>query len=1051
MSQFHHSYMNKLKFCFLCLLTFLNVSSLFSQNQLPKTEGVVFDTYKLTPIAGALVNITGLSSSVTTDSNGKFSVQTPNADAEITVSFPGYYTHVQPLLSGKKLNIFLIPDYKKSYSDVILLPVRGEENIRNKQTNLFSVQKSDIGGTVTETEQILSLIPGVEIIGKSGMPGEGSYYNVRGSASFTASTSPLVVVNGIPYMPDMNESGIIGGFSKNVFNFLNPKDVKNITVLKGSDATLYGSLGSNGVILIETDKATDLDTKVEFSTELGIDVNQSRLPVMGVTDFKNYIGNVALTKYDDMAKVLETFPFLVDDPNYYYKYLYNNNTVWQNLIYAPGITTDNVLKIKGGDAIAKYDVSIGYKNKGGQLKNSGFSKYYARLNSDVNLSRKISFYSSISMAYMDYNVQEQGLLAESNPMLAAMKKGPIFSPYKKDADNNLLPDFAPIRDASNNLLENNMVSNPLALLSKVSGNQHDYDIHINGGLIYKMNENFTVNGVLGLYYNYSRQNMFLPGVTEKSIMPLFYQLANNTVRSAQGFTFNTYYNVNANYRKTIDRVHKIDATAGFQIARNYTEYDAGTGYNTANDFYKTLGYVSSVSRNYFGYNHAWNWLNLIASVKYDYKGIIGAGLSTTFDASSATGADASLFQVYPALNVVWNTKNTDFYDADFINKLNVRAEFAVTGNSRFSSSLSKYYYINKVYRELSGLTLAGIPNTEIIPETKNTLNFGIDASLFNHRLDITADVYRSMNHNLIMPVSVSAAYGTDFLYKNAASAVSTGYELGISYAALVQGDFKWNIGASVAGNRNSVSSLGGQNNLVFEMADGSALISEIGKPLYSFYGYQTTEGNVVFATTEQAQAAVLKNSAGKTFRAGDVHFVDKNSDGVIDDRDRVHLGSADPKMFGRIFTSLEYKNFALMANFGYSYGNMMYNAVRRNMESMSNFTNQLTSVNKRWMSEGQNTFVPRAEFADPMGNNRFSDRWIENASFLKLKELALSYKFNFMEGTTVYLSADNIFTITEYLGLDPETMYSYDASLRGFDYAKIPLPRSFKLGFNIKL
>ncbi len=1043
--------MNKIKLCIFCLFAFLNIAWLASQNQRSTIEGVVIDPFKNLPVEGASVNITGKTSSVVTDAQGKFSVQTDIEGAQITVSFPGYYTASQVVTPAKSIRIFLIPLDKKSYSNNVLLPFKGAVNNMNKQTNLYSVQKSNIGGAVTETEQVLSLIPGVEIIGKSGMPGEGSFFNIRGASSFTASSSPLIVVNGIPYMPDMNESGIIGGFSRNILSFLNPKDVSNITVLKGAEASLYGSLGSNGVILIETDKATDLDTKVEFTTELGFDANQSRLPVMGVTDFKSYTGNVALTKYDDMATVLNNFPFLVDDPGYYYKYLYNNNTDWQSYIYAPGLTTDNVLKIKGGDAIAKYDVSIGYKNKGGQLKNTGFSKYYARLNSDVNLSRKISFYSSISMAYMNYNVQEQGMMSESNPMLAAMKKGPIFSPYKKDADNNLLPDFAPIRDASGSLIENNMVSNPLALVNVVKGNQHDYDIHINGGLNYKLNENFSLNGMLGLYYNYSRQNMFLPGVTEKSIMPLFYQLANNTVRSAQGFTFNNYFNVNANYQKTFNHIHKIDATAGFQLSSNYTEYDAGTGYNTANDFYKTLGYVNSISRNYFGYNHAWNWLNFNTVVKYDYKGILGVGLTGSLDASSATGVDAPLFQFYPAINIVWNAVNSVLYDVDFINKLNVRAEYAVSGNSRFSSSLSKYYYINKVYRELSGLTLAGVPNTKIIPETKNTLNFGIDASFFNHRLDITADIYRSLNHNLIMPVSVSAAYGADYLYKNAASAINTGYELGVNYAAIVKGDFKWNIGASVAGNKCEISSLGGQNNMVFEMSDGSALISENGKPLYSFYGYQTAAGNSVFATTADAQAAALKNSAGKTFRAGDVHFIDQNNDGIIDDRDRVNLGSADPDLFGRIFTSLQYKNFELSANFGYSLGNQMYNAVRRNMESMSGFTNQLVSANKRWMSEGQVTQIPRAEYGDPMGNNRFSDRWIENASYLKLKELSLSYKFNFLEGTTVFLSAENLLMITDYLGLDPETMYSYDVSLRGFDYAKIPLPRSFKLGFNIKL
>jgi hypothetical protein len=218
--------------------------------------------------------------------------------------------------------------------------------------------------------------------------------------------------------------------------------------------------------------------------------------------------------------------------------------------------------------------------------------------------------------------------------------------------------------------------------------------------------------------------------------------------------------------------------------------------------------------------------------------------------------------------------------------------------------------------------------------------------------------------------------------------------------------------------------------------------------LYSFYGYKT---NGVFASDEVAATANLKDAAGKSFSAGDIIFIDQNNDNTIDDRDRVNLGNANPKLFGSFNSLLQYKNFEISAVMSYNSGNLMYNAVRRDMESMKDFTNQLVSVRNRWMSQGQVTQMPRAVYGDPIGNARFSDRWIEDASYLKLKELTISYKLNFLNGTTVYLSGENLFTITNYLGLDPETMYSYDASLRGFDYAKVPLPRSFKLGFNIKL
>ena len=186
------------------------------------------------------------------------------------------------------------------------------------------------------------------------------------------------------------------------------------------------------------------------------------------------------------------------------------------------------------------------------------------------------------------------------------------------------------------------------------------------------------------------------------------------------------------------------------------------------------------------------------------------------------------------------------------------------------------------------------------------------------------------------------------------------------------------------------------------------------------------------------------------FGAGDMHFVDQDGNGIIDEKDRVNLGSADPNIYGSIYTTLRYKNFELSVNFGYSQGNKAYNAVRRIGESMSDYGNQLSSTNRRWQSNGDVTSIPKATYGDPMENNRFSDRWIEDASYLKLKEIYVSYKFNFLRGTTIFASAENVCTFTKYLGLDPETYYSYDSSMRGFDYGKISLPRSFKVGVKLE-
>lgn len=1041
------------KLKFIAFFVWCSISIAMSQQSGVRLEGIVVDPVSQSPIAGAVVSITGLDESILTNAGGQFSVVIPFAYGEITTWYPGFYVDKQPIAGRSSVRIILVPADKKGYSEQFISPTGGLTHIREKYSNLSSLQKSDIGKHTTNVEQSLYEMPGVQVIGKSGMPGEGSYFSIRGVNSLTANTTPLMVVNGVPYMPDMNESGIIGGFSKSALNAIHPADIQNITVLKGSEAAMYGSLGANGVIMIETDKAVDLDTRVELISQIGIDRNQARMPVMGVKDFKSYIGNVALTRYEDMAAILNLFPFLVDDPNYFYQYLYNNNTDWQSQIYAPALTTDHVLKIKGGDAIAKYDLSIGYKKQGGQLIGTDYTKYFTRINSDVNLSRKISLFSSISMAYLDYKAHEQGMLPATNPLLAAMKKGPLFSPYQKDNNNNLLPDFAVVRNEDNSLITNNLVSNPLAIVKSLMADEHGYDIQINAGLNYQISDFLRLKGIAGIYYHMTRQDVFVPGITNRTIMPLNNQLAINTVRSAEGSTTNRYYNLDLDYSRVFNTVHAIRASVGSQIAQNYTEYDAGTGYNTANDFYKTLNNVTSSSRSYFGYIDVWNWWNLNANVKYLYNQQVAVGLNVSADASSATGPDAPFFQVYPALNVAWLAKNSWLKDVEEVNRLNIRAEWMNSGNSRFSSSLSKYHYVNKVFRELSGLVRAGIPNTEIVPELNTTFGAGIDATLFDHRLDVTLDVYSTRNKNLIMPISISSAFGVNYLYDNVATTQNAGVEAGVQIALIRQKQMKWYVGATIAANSDKVISLGGQDQLVLEMEDGAAIRTRVNESVYAFYGYQT---NGIIASSADAAVAGLNGQplttfVGTAFQAGDVRFVDQNGDGVIDDRDRVNLGSAAPLFYGSFNTSFSYGNLELGALFSYSYGNKMYNAVRRNMESMTDFTNQLITVNRRWMYEGQVTDMPRANFGDPMGNSRFSDRWIEDASYLKLKELTLSYHLKeVMKGTTLFIAGENLFTLTNYLGMDPETMYSYDASLRGFDYAKVAHPLTYKLGFKIQ-
>jgi TonB-linked SusC/RagA family outer membrane protein len=1039
--------MNKLRNILLALFICFNGISYIMAQELLQVTVKVIEPYAHTPIVGAVITGSGIAGSIKTNEQGEATFSVSSLNGQIVVWYPGYYSNTQSIAGRSLVKVTMVPADKFGYSENVFLPFRGKVNEEEKSTSLSSIQKNNISLSKISVGQTFSSIPGVQRIDKSGMAGEGSYFSIRGVNTIIGNSSPLIVLNGVPQFPDMGESSVISGYSKDIFNSIDAQDIENITFLKGSDAAMYGSLGSNGVILIETDKATDLDTKVQFIGQYGADFNQSNMPVMGVNDYKRYMGEMVLTAYDDMADALELFPYLVDDPSYYYKYLYNNNTDWQDLIYKPSFVTDNLLKIKGGDAIAKYDLSFGYLNKKGQLDGTGFTRYMARINSDVNLSKNFSLFANFSMVYSENKLQEQGMLPYTNPLVAAMKKAPLLSPYIKDADNNESPDYAKIYDSDGNLIVNNMVSNPLALIHKVEAESKIYDIQLSGGLNITVNNYLKLAGLAGLSYNIDRQRCFIPGMDIEAIMPLDNLLAKNTVRAGVGESFNMYYSANGTYTRTFNSVHSIRVIVGGQVAINTNKFDAGSGRNTSSDFYKTLTYVNAVGRKFWGSDNLWNWMNFYLNAQYVYNNQIGVGLNSSLDAASSVGDDATRFSAFPSLNIAWYAKNSPLLrSVEWINKLNLRAEYSTTGNSRFSSMYSKNYYMVEPFRGISGLVRSGMPNTSLQSEITRTLDLGFDFSALDNRLDITFDYYNGKSSDVILPSSISSAFGVDYYYDNVASIKNSGIELGFQAAVLRNQNLKWYVGASIAKNKNEVTDLGSANSIVTEYSDGSALVSEIGKSLYSFYGYKT---NGIYASSSDALSDGFINEKGYSFAAGDVRFVNQNSDKVMNSSDRVNLGSAEPDFFGNIYTSVQYKSFELAITLNYSYGNKAYNALRRELESETDFGNQLVSVNRRWASEGQITDMPRATYGDPMGNSRFSDRFIEDASYLKIKEVMLSYKLKFMPGSTMYVSGENLYTFTDYLGQDPEFMYSYDSQLKGYDCAKVALARSFRVGFKL--
>lgn len=1020
------------------------------------------------PISGVVISSPGCKIARSAE-DGSFTFSGLKGDAAVTFKHAGFYNKVENVKTSDfsdAITVHMISEKVTRYNESVVLPdglVEGDQTLSGKP----NVNRKDFAlGTMT-VEDAMRGLNGLQVTGKSGMPGEGAYIQLRGIHTFFGDNQPLYVINGIPFLPDMSDSKVISGYSRSVFEALNGQDIKNITVLKGGEAAIYGSLAGNGVVLIETDQPTDetLNTRISFNALYGVNWNKRRIPLMDAMQYKGYLTDIGLThtsKYKNQEDFFKDFTFL-SDPSAANADLYANNTNWQDQVLRNSSTMDFLFRVEGGDNIAKYNISLGYMGNNGTIKNTNLDRYHAQINASVLISRKLQILASVNTAYLTGNFAEQGLSYETNPLLTSYRRSPLLSPYRSDIYGKLISNYSTygygvIDDPDY------YVSNPLAVASTIDAKQRQYDLNARANIVYTPNQFLTFNAIVGFYYNYMQENTFIPGITDNSVLYLSdrFGKAENTVRAATNYTFNMYYNINGTYKRTFNDVHALKVTAGAHMTHTSYENDAAFARNTPNDFYRTMGDATGIGKYFDGYNRKWGWLNMYLNAGYTYNDLVRVGFVASVDGSSTdsqksvkvfnTSAEAALMlKQLPGLR-----------KANFLNKWNIYANASILGNSRFDTKSSRSYYTSVPYLQIAGIVRGNLATTDRLKaERSYNVNVGTEVSVWNNRASLALEYYSSRSADVIVAGTNSPLLGTTPYLANAAEITSRGVELKVGVIPVMTKDFTWTIGATVNTLNNKVKSLGKYGDITYNLDDDAQLITRVGESPYSFYGYQTRG---VYSTTEDANNAhidanginmPLVNAKGVAYKAGDVCFVDQNGDGRIDDADKVVLGSGIPTAFGSIFTRFEYKGFALDLDFGYSTGAKMYNAVRRITESATDLSNQSTAVMRRWSMEGQVTDMPRAEWGDPRGNNAFSDRWIEDADYVKLRTITLSYThnkplWNFIQGVTIYATGENLINASNYYGLDPETSYSYSPMMQGIDYGKLNAPRSVKFGVNLK-
>ncbi len=1034
----------------------------FAQEQKYSVSGVILNDQK-EPVADAIVTCPG-HGLVRTDAEGKFSFKNVDKWTTVRVQAKGFYNKEFRVVSdADQLSVFLIDADKRDYNETLLNGMAENSEHVSNGFGIQNVAKKDLSlGAVTFDKALQGKLTGLQLVQKSGMTGEGSNISLRGVRSLIAETNPLIVINGVPYLSDQKESQLIQGYSRSLFQSINPQDIANITLLTGAEASAWGSLGSNGVLLIETDgaKSDDLNTRVTFAGSTGINWQNNKLPLMNASQYKSYLSDIAMDYYGNMGSFFGDFGFM-STPNANMAHLYAFDTDWQDEIYSNSMTNDYLFRVEGGDAIAKYDIALGYTGDQSVLTNSKSDRFHTQINANVLVSKKVELNANLNLAYLNGSYQEQGYSKETNPLMAAYRRSPLLSPYKSSTIPSEDGSFALIRDYSSYYLgsvQNTdfIVSNPVSIVNNVDGSIRQYDMNSRAQIVYKPFNDLQLAATLGLYINYDKEKLFMPGKNYQDVVPRFdsFGKIENSVQVGQANVFNFYYGVSGRYQHTWNKVHALDARAGFQIFKSKTEYDMATGRNTANDFYQTMGDTEGLGKYFDGYNNQWNWLNGYVQANYLFANLAKAGVVASVDGASSVGSDATRLAFYPGVNGAVMLANFDFMESQksWLDQLDIFADFSVTGNSRFSSKYGKYYYTSQPYQTIAGIVRANVPNTNLVPERDNTLQFGVEMAALQHRLGLKVVGFNTTATDVLMLGQNSSALGTSPYYCNEGEISSKGVEVSVNAVPFKNKDWTWSIVANISHAKNTLEKLGNLKSSITLLSDGGEIISMVGEDPYAFYGYQTKG---VYSTTADAIAGKLTNRNGLGYQAGDVIYVDNKEDNIINDADKVVLGSATPDFYGSISTSLEYKGFALDLNFAYSVGNEAYNAMRRVSESSSDFANQLKSVNRRWQNEGDITTMPRANYGDAIGNNDMSDRFVEDASYLKLRDITFSYTWdkklwNIIQSGTIYVSGQNLITFTDYLGVDPEFAYSNAASMMGVDYGKVALPKSVKLGVNLK-
>lgn len=870
-------------------------------------------------------------------------------------------------------------------------------------------------------------VAGLHVTASSGQPGAASNMRIRGGNSVNASNEPLYVVDGFIYYKSSSDSktglGAIES-SLNPLSTINPSDIQSIEVLKDVSATaIYGSRGANGVILITTKKGTRGKTTVNYRYTAGWDAVSKKLDLMTASEWaafqKKYYYNKGGYTDEQIAA-------------------HGDGTDWQDAMLRKAFRQSHEFSVNGGNDKGRYAFSANYTDQDGIIINSGFERYNFHLNADWNLLEGLTF--GLSATYGKST--QHGLTTTEEVKYNS-------SPYSAGITNSfvyglLTPRVVPIYTADGSY----NYSNPYEYAYFAIGNQSSNAVSdlndseaesINNYLLsnvwaqYAFGD-FRAKVTVGLNKEQITQNYFSPSYTSLGL--------SNEGLGGIGHKANEVWQQEYTlaWNRQLGQAHYLDALVGYTRQTSKTNYNSVLVSHFTNETlkYNNLADGSSVYPPTSGETQA-TLNSLIARVNYTLLDRYNA--TATFRAdNSSRFAKTHRWGYFPSIGLSWNLDREAFLrDSKTVSGLKLRASYGVVGNQEIGDYEYALNYTASQYDGSSSYSKSNVSNKDLKWETTASYNIGADLSLWQGRLNIVADAYYKKTSDLLLEVPIGFQQGVSSQLRNVGNVVNKGVELSVDALLASKHDLTWRVSANIAHNRNRIASMGTANNIIMGSANETILRKD--EALGSFYGLQF-DGIV----QQGEDVSKLPTLNGKTLEPGDVKYVDQDGNGRIDGNDRVVLGSIQPDFTYGFSSQLKWKRLDASIAFAGSYGNQLYNALGRRLEQTGDSYNLLRTVLDSWTEDNPSNRYPLA--SKERATSYIDSRYVENASYLKLRNLTVGYtlplKESFPLKVRVFATASNLFTITPYTGYDPEVA-------SGTDTGAYPSARSFVFGVDLTL